>query len=152
MQGTSQLFLCIGLLVCINASVIFPYQQSTCSANDNQRRHFKSGSAVRKRENMDYHLQRLRRVPSSSSPQTPNGSYGMITGLKGLGPKGGGFLFLGAAAVHLANKLRSESVKRALDFWIHAGPIVLHYKFTKWFLTKTNAPLESESVISFSRL
>lgn len=50
---------------------------------------------------------------------------------------------LGASiGLYLQKVCRSEAVQRALYFWIHAGPVVAHYKFAKWWLTKTNAPLE----------
>jgi aarF domain-containing kinase len=38
--------------------------------------------------------------------------------------------------------LQSESVNRACYFWFHAGPVVCHYKFTRWYLSRTNAPLQ----------
>jgi aarF domain-containing kinase len=36
----------------------------------------------------------------------------------------------------------SEPARRALYFWRHAGPMVVHYKFTEWWLGKSEAPLE----------
>jgi hypothetical protein len=54
----------------------------------------------------------------------------------------GSWVLLATALGYVGNKLRSESVTRALYFWVHAGPIVVHYKFTRWFLDKTKAPLE----------
>ena len=47
-----------------------------------------------------------------------------------------------AAVAYLGSRLATESVKRAVYFWIHAGPIVMHYKFTRWYLGQTKATLE----------
>jgi hypothetical protein len=60
----------------------------------------------------------------------------------------GGWFLVGTAALgYLSNKLRSEAVSRAFYFWSHAGPIVAHYKFTRWFLRKTKAPLEKRDQV-----
>ncbi|KAG7356579.1 ABC1 family-domain containing protein [Nitzschia inconspicua] len=48
----------------------------------------------------------------------------------------------GVALVCIGKMIQSEAVQRALYFWVHAGPIVAHYKFAKWWLTKTKAPLQ----------
>ncbi len=50
-------------------------------------------------------------------------------------------LSLLAALGCIGQTLQSESVKRAMYFWFHAGPVVFHYKFTRWHLTRTRAPL-----------
>ena len=49
------------------------------------------------------------------------------------------WVFLGTAAVlgsgaALRKIQKSEPIQRALYFWKHAGPIIAHYKFTKWWL------------------
>ena len=51
-------------------------------------------------------------------------------------------LSLMSALGSIGRTLQSESMKRAIYFWFHAGPVVLHYKFTRWHLTRTNAPLQ----------
>jgi hypothetical protein len=61
--------------------------------------------------------------------------------------QGGWFLVATAGLGYLSNKLRSEAVSRAFYFWSHAGPIVAHYKFTRWFLRKTKAPLEKRDQV-----
>ena len=54
-------------------------------------------------------------------------------------------IMIGAAAATtiglIGKMIVSESIHRALYFWVHAGPIVAHYKFTRWYLSKTHAPL-----------
>ena len=52
---------------------------------------------------------------------------------------GGGPLWLFAGAIALVQTIKtiqSEPFQRSLYFWIHAGPIVAHYKFTQWYLQK----------------
>jgi hypothetical protein len=61
--------------------------------------------------------------------------------------QGGWFLVAAAALGYLNKKLRSEAVGRALYFWTHAGPIVAHYKFTRWSLRRTKAPLEKRDQV-----
>jgi hypothetical protein len=144
---TTNILLCFGLFANVKASVIFPFQQSAHHGTSRRNR-FKKGAQAQKKESNDYHWRQLRRAPSVSSSHVSKGDYGMIKSFRGVGPKSGGFLFFGAAVLHLANRMRSESFKRSFDFWAHAGPIVLHYKFTQWFLTKTMAPLESKSEVA----
>ena len=43
--------------------------------------------------------------------------------------------------------IRSEAVHRATYFWWKVAPLVTHYKFTKWWLRKTKAPLEKRDKI-----
>lgn len=63
-----------------------------------------------------------------------------------LGWKQGTVVLVAAVAViRLHQILNAESVKRATYFWLHAGPVVAHYKFAKWWLTKTNASLEKRN-------
>lgn len=59
----------------------------------------------------------------------------------------GKFLSIAALVGFLGEKLRSESVSRALYFWFHAGPVVAHYKFTRWYLQQTRAPLEKRDIV-----
>ena len=54
----------------------------------------------------------------------------------------GKYISLAALIGYFGRKLQSESVSRALYFWRHAGPVVMHYKFTRWYLRRTKAPLE----------
>jgi aarF domain-containing kinase len=41
----------------------------------------------------------------------------------------------------------SEPARRAVYFWRHAGPMVVHYKFTEWWLEKSEAPLERRNLV-----
>ena len=59
----------------------------------------------------------------------------------------GKFLSLAAVAAYLGKQLRSESVSRALCFWFHAGPVVVHYKFARWYLEWTKAPLVKRDLV-----
>lgn len=62
-------------------------------------------------------------------------------------------LALGAAAILTTASsvhhglIYGEPVRRAVYFWFHAGPIVAHYKFTKWWLDTTKAPVQKRHVI-----
>jgi hypothetical protein len=51
----------------------------------------------------------------------------------------------GTVALYVQRIVQSEAVQRATYFWIHAGPIVAHYKFAKWWLTKTKASLQKRN-------
>ena len=51
-------------------------------------------------------------------------------------------LIMAGATIFIHKMIRSEAVHRACYFWLNAGPVVAHYKFTKYWLSKTNAPLE----------
>lgn len=53
----------------------------------------------------------------------------------------------GGAILYFQRLVQSEALQRALYFWVHAGPIVAHYKFAKWWLTKTKAPLEKRDQV-----
>lgn len=51
-----------------------------------------------------------------------------------------GTILMTMFGVHSARQLyRSEPVRRAVYFWKHAGPIIVHYKFTKRYLQYTQA-------------
>lgn len=54
----------------------------------------------------------------------------------------GRLVLIAAGLGYVGTKLRSEAVNRAMYFWVNAGPIIAHYKFTRWYLGKTKAPLE----------
>jgi hypothetical protein len=56
----------------------------------------------------------------------------------------------GTATIYKINKIiRSESVRRATYFWWNIGPIVIHYKFTKFWFTKinTNADIKKRNYV-----
>lgn len=130
----------LNLIICVKGSVIFPYQQNLCTAGPKSRRF---GRDLKRIERSNQ--RRLRRASSPISSIVGSSQYGMIRNFSGLGKSGGGLLLFGAAAlIKVGNIVTSESFRRALYFWVHAGPIVVHYKFTRWFLTKTKAPIESE--------
>lgn len=137
---TMQFLFLLGIFGDVSDSVIFPYGQNGIRS---QRTRFKDhGGLMKKNERLEYHY-KLKRQPSKA---VGGNGLGMVNNFDPV--KSGGALFLGAAAIRLMNLLRSEVFSRALYFWIHAGPIVVHYKFTRWFLAKTNAPLESETYLS----
>eukprot|EP00980_Cylindrotheca_fusiformis_P009749 scaffold2149_cov187-Cylindrotheca_fusiformis.AAC.27 len=149
-QGPARIVFALAWILmstCVKASVIFPLHQIAYDVNSSKRKRLAHGSSLNQKGKMERHCRQLRRAPSVSSCSFHAGDsgYAMIETLKGLGPESGVLLIIGAGVVHVVKKLRSESLKRALDFWVHAGPIVLHYKFTRWFLATTNAPLKSES-------
>eukprot|EP00536_Pseudo-nitzschia_multiseries_P015571 jgi/Psemu1/263057/estExt_Genewise1Plus.C_9130003 len=53
-----------------------------------------------------------------------------------------------ALVIHRANSLyHSEAVRRATAFWRRCGPMVAHYKFTKWWLRASKAPLERRDAV-----
>jgi aarF domain-containing kinase len=46
------------------------------------------------------------------------------------------YILIGVAAYYAFHKVRkSEPIQRSIYFWTRAGPVVLHYKFTKWWFT-----------------
>ena len=66
------------------------------------------------------------------------------------GGRGPLWLFAGAIAlVQTIKTIQSEPFQRSLYFWIHAGPIVAHYKFTQWYLQKwkKDVPLEHRNAV-----
>ena len=48
-------------------------------------------------------------------------------------------------AKHAIN--RSEAAQRCLYFWKVAGPIVFHYKWTRFWLKATKAPVEHRDIV-----
>ena len=58
------------------------------------------------------------------------------------------WLLVGGIVYQSQKALRSEAFRRATRFWIKVGPMVVHYKFTRWWLTKvTKAPLETRNAV-----
>lgn len=144
--ATIHIIALLGFSLLARASVIFPQNIHHHHSNRrrNQLKRKGQSSLLNKRNNL-IDFRSLRRTPSAHPPEFRNGEYGMIQSLTSLSlGRTGGLVLVGSTAIHLINKLRSEAFKRAIYFWYHAGPIVVHYKFTQWFLTKTKAPLESE--------
>ena len=43
--------------------------------------------------------------------------------------------------------ITSERIRRAVYFWMHAGPVVAHYKFAQWWLEISNASLEKRDLV-----
>lgn len=62
-------------------------------------------------------------------------------------------LVTGAAlAAHRAHRVvQSDAVRRATHFWFQCGPMVAHYKLTKWCLKASSAPLEQRDA-TYKRL
>ena len=96
------------------------------------------------------------RLSSPSDASEANYSYASIAGIGGfLGRQFGrnnrrflGWALVGTTTVAtIQNICSSKPVRRAAYFWWNAGPIVFHYKFTKWWLTKTNAPIEKRDAV-----
>ena len=57
---------------------------------------------------------------------------------------------LSGAACYLATKYaisRSEAAQRACYFWKRAGPIVVHYKVSQWWLNLSKAPIEKRNIV-----
>ena len=58
------------------------------------------------------------------------------------------WLLVGGVVYQSQKALRSEAFRRATRFWVKVGPMVVHYKFTRWWLTKvTKAPLETRDAV-----
>ncbi len=57
------------------------------------------------------------------------------------------WLLMGGAIYQGQKAIRSEAVRRAARFWVKIGPVVAHYKFTRWWLKHTNAPLEHRDAV-----
>lgn len=119
------------------ASVIFP------RSNENVRR-YRYGNTKSTRNTGEFTLRKARQRNRSI---VPGSSF--FQGSSVRGPKlaftpiqSGGAAILLAAVAYIGQILTTESVKRAMYFWAHAGPIVIHYKFTRWYLGQTKAPLK----------
>jgi hypothetical protein len=128
------------LLSNVDGSVIFPFHNSESPASN---RRFGQDRECRRQRNTGTFWYPRRNTPNAvqlpTSSLLPNSSN-MPLAFSSVQP--GSWVLLATALGYVGNKLRSESVTRALYFWVHAGPIVVHYKFTRWFLDKTKAPLE----------
>jgi hypothetical protein len=127
-----------------DSSVFFPFQSKDGGGQNpmlqRQKRQTKQLRRQRQSRNAARLMAKTRYSKTSSSltlsPTTMHGTPPMA-----FSPTG--WAMFGAATVgYIGNMLRSEAIRRALYFWIHAGPIVAHYKFTRWHLSKTRAPLE----------
>jgi hypothetical protein len=80
---------------------------------------------------------RQSQVPVAASYQRMHLAFSGVNVIGRSGP----WLVAAVALAQVANCLRSEALHRAAHFWVKAGPIVAHYKFTRWWLRKTKAPL-----------
>jgi len=91
-----------------------------------------------KRDDGEFHIRsRSGRIPTTSC------FLGISPARLAFSPsQAGTCLSLASALVYIGHQIQSESVKRAMYFWFHAGPIVLHYKFTRWYLSRSRAPLQ----------
>eukprot|EP00531_Pseudo-nitzschia_arenysensis_P009620 CAMPEP_0116122852 /NCGR_PEP_ID=MMETSP0329-20121206/4433_1 /TAXON_ID=697910 /ORGANISM="Pseudo-nitzschia arenysensis, Strain B593" /LENGTH=704 /DNA_ID=CAMNT_0003616723 /DNA_START=143 /DNA_END=2257 /DNA_ORIENTATION=+ len=61
-----------------------------------------------------------------------------------LNPK---WLLVGGVVYQSQKALRSEAVRRAARFWVKIGPVVAHYKFTRWWLRTSKADLEHRDAV-----
>jgi aarF domain-containing kinase len=52
---------------------------------------------------------------------------------------------LATSCLFAVKVVASEPARRAFCFWRHAGPMVVHYKFTEWWLESSQAPLEKRN-------
>lgn len=57
------------------------------------------------------------------------------------------WLLLGGVVYQSQKALRSEAVRRAARFWVKIGPVVAHYKFTRWWLRTNKADLEHRDAV-----
>jgi aarF domain-containing kinase len=74
----------------------------------------------------------------------PNGQFSRLVGAVLRHPK---WLVAGGVVYQGQKALRSEAFRRAARFWYRIGPLVVHYKFTRWWLTTTGAPLEKRDAV-----
>ena len=129
-----------------DGSVIFPLDHHEPLSS--RHRHTKS-QRIAKRQRQDFQQQRRYSLSTRTNDLL---ATTMCCGVGSLPLaftplQAGKFLSVAALIGYIGKKLQSESVSRALYFWIHAGPVVMHYKFTRWYLTKTKAPLEKRDVV-----
>ena len=61
------------------------------------------------------------------------------------------WILVGGVVYQSQKALRSEAFRRAARFWVKIGPVVAHYKFTRWWLRKSKAELEHRDLV-YSRL
>lgn len=130
-------FFCLLFFVDVNSSILFPRvveRKSRASGKGKRWDNQEHNSRLKMRQLISFRniaRDQLNYVGMVSSPPL---AFSPVTS--------GGIVLLASAIGYIGHKLNSEAVKRALFFWVHAGPIVAHYKFTRWYLHKTNAPLE----------
>ena len=63
------------------------------------------------------------------------------------------YICTGVAAYYLLHKVRtSEPIQRSIYFWTRAGPIVFHYKFTKWWFVTHPSINRIERDVVYERL
>jgi hypothetical protein len=122
-------------------SVVFPRDNDLFSRlrrNPRTREDAQSRKSQRLGLPMSTFQYRQSQVPAAANyPRIPLA----FSGVNVLG-RSGSWLLAAAALVQVSNCLRSEALSRAVHFWVKAGPIVAHYKFTSWWLRKIKAPLE----------
>jgi hypothetical protein len=92
---------------------------------------------------MSIFQRRQSQVPAAANYQRMPLAFSGVNVIRRSGP----WLVAAVALVQAANCLRSEALNRAVHFWVKAGPIVAHYKFTRWWLRKTKAPLEKRDAV-----
>ncbi len=61
------------------------------------------------------------------------------------------WILVGGVVYQSQKALRSEAFRRAARFWVKIGPVVAHYKFTRWWLRKSKAELEHRDLV-YSKL
>ena len=129
-------FLWILLAPPVESSVIFPVKQTTLGQSKRKHKHRQNqsnfpwtGGIASLRNANPSMVSNNSRMPLAFSAQH------------------GGLLLVAASLGYIGKMLKSEAVNRAFYFWVHAGPIVFHYKFTRWYLCKTHAPLEKRDKV-----
>lgn len=133
----------------IHGSVIFPLDHNELLTVSSRPHHSRTRRLARR------HREYFQRRNHSFSTTDRRNVFLTTTMHKGVGSlplaftplQAGKFLSVAALIGCIGKKLQSESFTRALYFWIHAGPVVMHYKFTRWYLTKTKAPLEKRDIV-----
>ena len=56
------------------------------------------------------------------------------------------WILVGGAVYQTQKALRSEAIRRATRFWIKIGPVVAHYKFTRWWFNNNLRTNKSSSL------
>ena len=122
----------------VEGSVMFPFQHK-----GNSKLRKADGSFVKKKRNSLYSWPTRRQFATSGVVRATNSVLPNFTSKPlAFSARQGGLVLIAGALSYIVKKVRSETISRALYFWINAGPIVAHYKFTEWFLRRTQAPLE----------
>jgi hypothetical protein len=134
------------LLAQVEGSAIFSFEQTHGQSKkpisfDNNRR-------TRRQRQPRYLWHNGRATPNALRVQNADSMLPNYTGMPlAFSARHGGWFLVAASLGYIGKKIEPEAVSRALYFWIHAGPIVMHYKFTRWFLHKTKAPLEKRDKV-----